>query len=53
MGGPPLTQKTIDAFEAYNAAPATVATAQGVRMADIPTAISLSADTHPVSCTIM
>ena len=50
MGGASLTQKTIDAFEAYNAEPAT---AQGVRMADVPTAISLSADTPPASCTIM
>ena len=50
MGGAPLIQRTIDAFEANNAA---LATAQGVRMADVPTAISLSTDTPPVSCTIM
>ena len=50
MGVAPLIQRTIDAFEAYNAAPAT---AQGVRMADVPTTISLSTDTPPVSCTIM
>ena len=53
MGGPPLIQGTNHAFGADNAVPATVATAQGVRMADVPTAISLSADTPPVSCTIM
>ena len=53
MGGAPLIQRTIDTFEADNAAPATVATAQGVRMADVPTAIRLSADIPPVSCTIM
>ena len=50
MGGAPLIQRTIDAFGADNAAPAT---AQGVRMADVQTAIRLSADTLPASCTIM
>ena len=50
MGSAPLIQKTIDTFGADNAAPAT---AQGVRMADVPTAIRLSADIPPVSCTIM
>ena len=53
MGGGSLIQRTIDAFGTDNAAPATDATAQGVRMADVPTAISLSTDTPPVSCTIM
>ena len=50
MGSAPLIQKTIDTFGADNAAPAT---AQGVRMADVPTAIRLSTNTPGVSCTIM
>ena len=50
MGGAPFIQRTIDAFGADNGASATD---QGVQMADVPTAISLSTDTPPVSCTIM
>ena len=48
MGGAPFIQRTIDAFGADNAAPAT-----DQRVADVPTARSLSTDTPPISCTIM